>query len=396
MSDKMKISGITLIILPILFSCNNIDIEQKPGKIETFPVKIDFNEAILNNKIISLSDIADSIKYIRLEDVKNHPLNEIYYSFVFDNDIFLYAGPGSGLLRFNTDGHFLNEVGKLGNGPHDYYPGSEFAVLSDPQRVFILTRFKPRKILELDYNGYFIDKFLINDLNDGGFEALSIEKFLFLSGRSDTLNNEIPEHLACITDKYGKVLSSVRHPLADCSDNVTGYVHGGAISGRFFNGSPLFFDEYAIDTIYSVNENRIYPRYILNKGVEGIPLQINFSVSRRPLRYKYIYTLPASFSETPANLHFMFISKGRSYLATYNKKSGDISSMSVAFDTLKQVTNDPPRFINDIDGGLSVVPGKSNREGDIWYYLIPEKQFKNRLSAETGKLSGNINQDLQI
>ncbi len=349
-----------------------------------YPVTIDLTEAMLHHENLNLSDIADSIVYIPLETVDGHPLKDISFSAFFGNDIFVYGGTRTGLLRFNGKGKFLNEVGSVGSGSQDYYPGSEFSITDNPQRVFILTKFDPRKILELDFNGYYIDQFLMTSLNDGDFEAISAEHFLLLTGSAYEGIKFNPQFLACIRDKENNTLSYVKHPFLAIEPEASGrrYVHGAAISGKYFENKPLFFDEFSPDTVYSVSDTDIYPRYILDKGPEGMPVLINYSEERFSEPGKYLYPVPASMAETPNYFHIIFIYRiTRTWHHTI-RRSGTITTMSSPFDTTGPDRSFPPTFRNDIDGGLSVVPGKSNREGNVWSYFLHSGYLKNTLTDE--------------
>ena len=69
----------------------------------------------------------------------------------------------------------------------------------------------------------------------------------------------------------------------------------------------------------------------------------------------------------------------------YTKASKSLSSMKTLFilpDNPKEPAPVSPKFENDIDGGISLGPGKPNREGNIWTYKFDAINFKNKLSNE--------------
>lgn len=368
-----------------LSACNDKRQENTTGSEPGYPVRIALAEACKNPKTITLADIADSIVYIPLETKKEYPLTEVHYTAFMDKDIFVYAGNKTGLLRYDHKGRFLNKAGTIGKGQQEYLPGSEFAITDKPERIFILSKFEPRRILEIDFNGYYIDRFLITSLNDGGFEVLPGERFLMLAGNASKGLTNTPEYLACIRNKNNLTIDAVAHPFSRIgndgeSNRFTS--HGGAVSGKYFNGYPLFFDANSVDTIYSVGTKGIYPRYIIDKGSEAAPSEVNYSAERLAERYNYLYPIAASISETPHDFHIIFINENHSYLATWSKSTNTITSMAAPFDPSGRENSRPPTFRNDIDGGVSVVPGKPNRKGDVWTYFLPAKYLKSVLTDD--------------
>lgn len=369
-----------------LTACTDRNTQDTQGKVN--PVKIDLPASINNPEVIRLSDIADSIAYIPLEQTEDLQIKKIFYSAYFPDDIFIGSGPETGLLHFNGKGRFLNKVGEVGHGnshgSNDYLPGADFSIIDTPKRVFILNKFPPRNILELDYNGYFIDRFSVTNPSDGSFEAISADKFLFLASPSTiSLEPATETYLGCIKDKYDNVKASVRHPLFSNPEfkNIEQYKYGGAMSGRYFEGFPVFFDVSAMDTIYSVNEKKISPKYIICRGEDPVPFDIKYS-DIKASGYPYVFPIASSFVETRYNIHLLFLYNDYSFLATFHKGSGTISSMKAKFNQSDPDSTPPPLFENDIDGGISVIPGKPDRSGDLWTYVVPASYFKSKLTKD--------------
>ena len=373
---------ITFIVITIIaIACNQKPAEEPKAE---FPVTIDLIQATKAQKKIMLSDIADSIVYVKPEVVKDRPVSQVLYFAWSDNSIFINGGQSSGFLRFDMQGKFLNAVGRRGRGLKEYPPGSEFSVTDKPPKVFISTKFYPCKILEYDYSGYLIEERFISNIYNGGFEAISYERFLFLASTLLITDEEDKDYMACLKDNENNVVAAVKHPLLPGAKNEEAgkYIYGGVASGRYFDDAPLFFDEFSMDTVYSVKKDTIYPRYILDKGFEGMPFGINYSEARYSERYKYLYVVSSSFVETPANVHFIFIYRNNSYLATFNKAEKTITSMISPFCSAEVRNSAPPSFENDIDGGISVIPGKPNRRGDVWAYVFPSSSLKRKLTKE--------------
>lgn len=348
------------------------------------PLKINLIEAIANPKDIKLSEIADSIAYIPLEYVKENPVGVILDFKYFSDNIFIHVGgPDGGFLRFDGKGKFLNEIGTKGRGPGEYPNGSFFSVIDNPERFYIQCNFVPRKLLEYDYNGKFLTEIMTADPSVGKFEAISTDRFLFFSSSDTSLH-----YMASLNDRGNKSLSKINYPFLLKTElkKMEQFRYGGVLSGPYFDGFPLFSDLNSMDTLFSVINDSIYSRYIIDKGSEGAPFEKLYSSVNPPERYKYLS--PISINETPNNVFVMTIFKENELiLINYNKASQSVSSMKTPFvkpdiENIREPLAVYPKFENDIDGGITIGPGKPNRKGDAWIYKFDAIYLKKILTNE--------------
>ena len=136
MSDKNQIVKIFLkILILFLVSC---------GSNQTELIKID--PPVFIDKEISLSQIADEIRYIPLD-------NSIRFGLVFsievsDKHIFISA-KDIGILVFDLNGKFITKIGDIGRGPQEYVYYLRFAV-DDNENIYIRDSFKSVKIFSIN------------------------------------------------------------------------------------------------------------------------------------------------------------------------------------------------------------------------------------------------------
>lgn len=382
---KTKLS-LGLAIMMIISSCG-IKNKELATQLPDFPIKIDLVAAISNPKNIKLSEIADSIKYIPLEYVNDHPVGAILDFKYFQDNIFIHVGGNDGgFLRFDGNGNFLNEIGKIGRGPGEYTFGSKFSVIENPERFYIKCNFNPHNLLEYDFRGNFITKVFTANPTDGDFEAISPDRFLFLANSIQRIDTSA-HYMACLTDRNNTPLMMIDHPFFSDPKNesLDRFFYGGAGSGVYYNNVPLFFDKNSLDIIFSIQNDSIYPKYILDKGNEGAPFEKLYSYSLTPERYNYLS--PVAFNETPNDVFVLSIFKDELYLFNYNKSSHSVSSMKTPYvvpdmEHIRQPVTTYPKFENDIDGGLSLGFGKPNKEGDIWTFKFDASFLKSQLSKE--------------
>lgn len=362
---------LTLSILPILLTLTSCRDKARVSLNSTYPVKINIADALNYSKDIKLGDIADSIAYTALEAAECRTVEKVFSFSCFPEDIFIDAGPRTGFLRFDRSGRFINKVSSAGKGFGQYSPGSDFSVLDNPHRIYVLKKFLPRNIAVYDYGGYFFEKFDVTVPPYGSFEAISPDRFLYFAGpalQEDSLSMNI--FLACLKDRDDNTIDILRHESSSCSDftNIPGYTSGGALSGKYFERAPLFFDGSSMDTVYSVRNDSIYTRYVIDNGGKILT--------------SHLYIVPSSFVETPHDVFLIFIYNGYSYLLDYKKSTGSVTSMKAPFNLYDETGKNPRRFENNLDGGISIIPGRPSREGDIWYYLFNAAGFKRCISEE--------------
>ena len=97
----MAMKSIYLLFLLLSFSCESPNI----GLIE-------FDPRILKENKILLSEIADEILYIPLDNP--FPLETIHPNFVFLENSILFTVTNSGILEFGRDGKFIRKIGSIG------------------------------------------------------------------------------------------------------------------------------------------------------------------------------------------------------------------------------------------------------------------------------------------
>jgi hypothetical protein len=266
------IHPIGLLFLVVIFSCAHKRVSDVTSRKSEYPIKINLTDAMSIPKDIKLSDIADSIVYIPLKD---KPVGTILGYKYFENDIFIHVGgTDQGFLHFDGAGNFLNRIGTMGRGPEEYTGGSSFSVIDNPKRFYILCNFNPRRLLEFDFQGDFLSNVLSANHSVGTFEAISSDRFLFLAGGDTSFH-----YLGDLNDRNKKSLSVIVHPLLSNPEHkdLTYLEYTGARSGAYFKKLPLFWDALSMDTIFSISNDSIYPKYILEKGTEGAPFEILYS-----------------------------------------------------------------------------------------------------------------------
>jgi len=120
----MKLKYLFLLTL-LAFSCKSPD----NGLYEFDPRSLEENE-------ITLSEIADDINYIPLDN--SYPLGLIYDNIEFINNSIFLSVKDIGVLVFDRIGKTLRKIGSKGRGPGEYVYNYMFTVDENTESVYVL------------------------------------------------------------------------------------------------------------------------------------------------------------------------------------------------------------------------------------------------------------------
>lgn len=133
--------------------------------------RIDIEKGIRNVQNIQLSTLASDIQYIPLETNSKCLLGDSPRIQLTENEIFV-ATAMEHIFRFNREGKYLNEIGKIGRGPGECVRMINY-ILNDKERKVIVNDAPfGNKIVTYDFEGNFIDKFNVK------ISSMVIEPFL--------------------------------------------------------------------------------------------------------------------------------------------------------------------------------------------------------------------------
>lgn len=213
---------------------------------------------------IRLSDIVDTIEYIKLETNESCLIGSITKIVPFGDSLLICDRfTGRSAYIFGRDGRFINKIGARGNGPGEYTELHDVAIDRHGKRIFILdtagynlliysTDGNFIKSIRLEYPTYLI-AYLKDDTIamylDYGQQRLSREG---LSPHIMLLDINTGENKGFYVWKN----SSLKMPSTICSQNALVQMQDGT--------AMLSTD--LCDTIYRVSANGVKAEYYLNMG----------------------------------------------------------------------------------------------------------------------------------
>lgn len=137
--------------LPFLFLClSGLSCNRQP--ISNHPIL----RVSLEEKEISIADFFQKIEIIPLATSDESLFSEIDKLIVHDSTIFLFDLRQNTLYRFDTQGHFLDKIHRVGRGPQEYLMAYDFVLNPEQETVHLLNPMG--WIHEYDYNGTFVER----------------------------------------------------------------------------------------------------------------------------------------------------------------------------------------------------------------------------------------------
>jgi len=335
---------IYLIFFFVIASCNNQD-QTQFNKLET----IDLDKGLKDTKEIVLSQIATDIQYIPLETNEECLITSVSQIFTFKDKFIVFDDRQKNIYLFETTGKFIRKIGEKGIGPGEYNEAFRVSFCDKDSTILV----KDRDNILYGLDGKFIKK---KDMfpEMGQIDFLN-DHIVFSFGRPDFVFNDNFQIAIC--DKNFKVQNRL---INRKSENIT-IENEGRILGNMMNRLQYFSDtlsywEYKYDTIYRIpDEYTCFPRYA------------------------FTYSRKQSFNEHPEGSQARVIEKlietnNYIFLQLFDPSGTSAESIDnemIYFKKTKEIMTlrfrDNVRgLINDIDGGLEILPRKSLKDGRIY------------------------------
>lgn len=253
--------SLILILLLVSSSCN-VD-----PTVSNELIELDTHAAIKNKKHLKLSDIAQSVEFVKLETSSECLISG--GSFVLGEKyiVFLNYRPGKVML-FDRSGKFLRDIGRVGQGPGEYKQAGNIDLNSAEDKILVESAGFPSVLLEYSINGDFIRSNELLYRSQEGVKYLANGEFIYMQGRyySDSLNYpriiSLDEDMGNPTTLY--TINHKRNP-----DRMAGYYTRDLFS-RLKSG--FNFKDSMCDTVYFVDEKlEPTPKYVIVEGEKTPP-----------------------------------------------------------------------------------------------------------------------------
>jgi len=262
-----------LIIACITYSCNSgsdTNVKQVPQIQSSERVFYDFDirNCLDQNGELWLSSKAREIQYIPLETTPSCFLSRCRQVEIFNKKI--YVLDTKALYKFDLDGSFIQQIGKIGNGPGEYGSVLWFNFIDSTNEI-VLYSFPTGRINVHDAeSGEFKRSFSL-DFDPNGVIEFPPGKLSFLTWNTRQSENQESRSEIYICNLEGDILDSIPDERIPSTGNIAGPNHY-----YVFNKS-LNYMEFFQDTLYSLSEDAMKEKYAsfgLNNKVNVYQLEL--------------------------------------------------------------------------------------------------------------------------
>lgn len=242
----MKILLANIFIFILFAACN-----KNSGKLPI--IRFDDISAIDLKYEIPLDSVVERTEIIRFSSDKKLIIGKI--TLIFESKDYFFLISDDRILQFTKKGKFINFIGIQGKGPGEYISPWALDIDELNQDIFVMDFFG-RKMLRYRFNGSFeIDFKFPEALNITGFK-LYHDKIIYTS----EVNSMRPEILIFDQnkDELLRISSSDREMLIGEAFMGTSFIMG--------NMEHPYLFHYFNDTVFSIEGNRLNPKYLLQFG----------------------------------------------------------------------------------------------------------------------------------
>ena len=237
-----------LLLLPLSISCSSSN---------NSPFKID-PRTFVENKI-TLSDIADEIKYIPLDN--SIPFTNFKY--VITQDFFYISANRIGILKFDRQGRLIKKIGSQGRGPGEFLYGHYFTVDEKTGNIFVIDQRNFIKVYSK--NGTFLRDILLNKIGGEVGWGGDIEFFNSLLFVPNSLGQGDSKYAWVFLDTLGNLVAVKENSIPPFKT-----AERDAVIYKFEN--KLFYFNFFNDTIFSISPDLNYKmEYLFAQGEHRWP-----------------------------------------------------------------------------------------------------------------------------
>jgi len=200
----------------------------------------EFNPSTIAETKITLTEIADNITYIPLDN--SYTLGLIYDKIKFINKSVYLSEKDNGILVFNRDGETVRKIGSKGRGPGEYVYNYLFTVDEKTETVYVWDTGDIIKVYSK--NGRYFRSFSLREYGES-IDAIDIyNSKLFASFK---IQNENAKYKWVIVDSSGNLIKKEEKKTPAFSSRV-----GGVGGTCIYQNRISYWNAIYTDTVFSI------------------------------------------------------------------------------------------------------------------------------------------------
>lgn len=335
---------------------------------------LEFDPTKLVENNITLSEIADDITYIPLDN--KYPMGLIYDKIMFINNSIYLSAHNVGVLVFNEKGKLLRKIGTIGRGPGEYIHNFNFAIDEKTETVYVCDGGNIIKVYSKTSD--FLRSFSLQKYGSS-VDVIDIYNSKFFA--SYALQFDDTKYDWIVLDTVGNLIKKQERTspkfLCNAGDSGGTYKYENILS---------FWNDFT-DTVFSILPDLTQkPSFIISPGEHRLPksrissmeemskymiLKQIFETSRF-IDIRYYYSFPVN-----KYAHVLIDKKNNKSFLTFLKSDGSF---------IPEYTGG---IINDLDGGIGFLPKSYhlNNNREFMVGLFNPYQIKARIKNDEFKNS---------
>lgn len=349
-------------LLLILHSCSSKSSEDGQQDVQIQLSEREFYDFDTRNHLdqpeeLLLSSVANEIRYIPLETTPACFLSGCRQVRIFGGHI--YVKDRKALYRFDMDGSFVQQIGKIGNGPGEYGSALWFNFIASSNEIALYSYPSGRVNIHDAVSGEFKRSFR-PDFDSNGFAELQPGKLAFLTWNSKQAKDPGNSSEIYICTLNGDIMDSIPDGRLPRSGNVVSPNH------YYVYDESLHYMEFFQDTMYTLSKDAKKEAYIAF-GLEN-------KVQRNELEIKRLI----GEIQYPDFLHIGNVLENESsFYFTVEmglRLNAENEELKFFYDKSSGQTVNCTSVINDLDNGMPFWP-KSVYKDSVLIDFYPAIEF---------------------
>jgi len=334
---------------------------------------------------LSLSDIVESIEYIRLETNADCLIGIIRKSqdiIVSNNYILVYCSNTRLCYLFSRTGTFVGKIGNRGNGPGEYTNASLFSI--DEKREQIVLSTSAGRLMHYNLDGKYLHSVAVDIRLSGTICAQFNSEYIVMHLNDPFKTGEPPFNYSVFSNEYELLSQKIKNIDYTSTQRGVG-TYPGDYWYYLYNGQLHVKNAVLNDTVYCINKDLIFvPKYVINSGRYSPSTQILSDPELYQKEYNSRIFISSVF-ETNNFVLISYIYNDENFYQYYDKRE----YRSMLFHSAPAIpahffgTNFASGIPNDYDGGLDFWPKQQNENEFItWYDASFFEESKNNLKPK--------------
>lgn len=304
-----------------------------------------FDPTSIEKNNISLSEIADDVTYIPLDNTL--PLGLIYkYEFV-NNSIYL-STKDLGILVYSRSGKFIRRIGKIGRGPGEYIYPMHFTVNNKTETTYVLDGNGIIKIYSK--TGRFLRSLLLTVYGESTDDIDLFDSKLFIHYM---LQFPDKKYDWIVLDSLGNLLKKKDLTFQSITTKW------GEDGGTYRFEDNLYYWNPFNDTVFSILPDlRCHVSFLIKPGEHRFPIY-DVQSFEQFAQYMHLQQIFESKKFIVIRYHYK-----ENYLVLINKSDSKSYLMRLEYESNNVGSDILGGILNNFDGGIMLLPDNYFAEND--------------------------------